>query len=106
MPKNEFEHHQPRQIDKRKHHRAGFSEDVQEKRKDRVSFKNYVRQIREQELASEEEQWIVERNDGENSLWEEIAGPFTSEPDAFDMMDELLETAGQNEQFRITRLEE
>ena len=45
-----LEHHQPRKIDKKKHRRRGFSEDVQDKRQQRVGFKNYLRQIEEEEL--------------------------------------------------------
>lgn len=52
---NEFDtgHHQPRSIDKKKHHRKGYSEDVDAKRHSRVNFKRYVRQLEEQLLDEE-----------------------------------------------------
>ena len=55
MPKRDFDeqhHHQPRRTDKKKHHRRGFSEDIQDKRAARVGFKNYLRQVKEEELSS------------------------------------------------------
>ena len=44
---------QPRKKDKKKRHSRGFSEDIQDKRAQRVSFKKYVRDIHEQELEDE-----------------------------------------------------
>jgi hypothetical protein len=53
MPKKEqVDHHQPRKHDKKKHHRRGFSEDIQDRRQARVGFKNYLRQIEEEELSA------------------------------------------------------
>ena len=40
----------PRKVDKRKHHRPGFSEDVQDRRQARVQFKQYLRQLEESQL--------------------------------------------------------
>ena len=51
MPKIDLtDHHQPRRPDKKKHHRRGFTEDVQDKRAARISFKRYVQQLEEDEL--------------------------------------------------------
>lgn len=54
MSKNEYDHHQPRQLNKGKKHSRGFSEDVQENRQNRVSFKNYLRQVKEEELENDD----------------------------------------------------
>lgn len=45
----------PKHIDKKKHHRKGFSEssDHQVVRKQRVGFKQYLREIEEQELEDD-----------------------------------------------------
>ena len=42
-------HHKPRKKDKKKHHSRGFNEDAQETRKSRISFKKYMRSIREEQ---------------------------------------------------------
>lgn len=39
---------QPKRKDKKKRHGKGFSEDIQDRRAQRVSFKRYVREIEEQ----------------------------------------------------------
>lgn len=39
-----------RKVDKRKHHRRGFSDDVQDKRHQRINFKKYIQQVEESEL--------------------------------------------------------
>lgn len=39
-----------RKKDKKKRHGRGFSEDIQDKRAQRVSFKKYIREIEESEL--------------------------------------------------------
>lgn len=39
-----------RKKDKKKRHSRGFSEDIQDKRAQRVSFKKYIREIEESEL--------------------------------------------------------
>ena len=49
----ESEHHQPRKIDKKKHHRAGFSEDARDNRKAKIGFKNYMRQLEEETLEQD-----------------------------------------------------
>jgi len=38
---------------KQKFHKRGFSEDVQDKRKARINFKNYVRQLEEDTLEED-----------------------------------------------------
>lgn len=107
MPKKEFDHHQPRSLDKRKRHRAGFTEDVQDVRKNRISFKNYVRQIDNESFETEtfaKESWVVEVRDEEN-YWEEVAGPFLIEEDAWDELDILNEVAEDGVQYRVTKVE-
>lgn len=39
---------QPRKKDKKKRHSRGFSEDIQDKRAQRLSFKKYVRKVEEE----------------------------------------------------------
>lgn len=61
MPKrhvelDELQYHKPRKVDKRKHHRPGFSEDIQDKRKVRVGFKRYLQEIEERLLDEEIEE--------------------------------------------------
>jgi hypothetical protein len=47
---NDYLEIQPaRQLDKKKRHKNGFSENVQDTRKLRINFKNYMRQIEEDE---------------------------------------------------------
>lgn len=46
-------HHQPRTIDKKKHRKAGFSEDARDNRQSRINFKRYVQEL-EEELLDEE----------------------------------------------------
>jgi hypothetical protein len=54
MPRNTDEtHHQPRKIDKKKKHRRGFSEDVQDNRHSRISFKRYLQEVEEMEVDDE-----------------------------------------------------
>jgi hypothetical protein len=50
-----FDHHQPRVKDKKKRHRAGYSDEVVESRATRISFKNYVRQLEEEMLEDEDD---------------------------------------------------
>lgn len=47
------DHHRPRKIDKKKHHRKGYSEDVQDKRNSRLNFKRYLLEMEEQLLDKE-----------------------------------------------------
>jgi len=53
-PKNDFEddfgHHKPRNLDKKKRRKAGFSEDRAANRQARIGFKNYLRELEEDEL--------------------------------------------------------
>ena len=49
----EIEHHMPRIIDKKKRHKDGFSEEIQDKRVSRISFKNYVRQLEEEMMEDD-----------------------------------------------------
>lgn len=52
----EFEsdsHHKPRKIDKKKHHRRGYSEDIQDKRHSRINFKRYLLELEEELLDNE-----------------------------------------------------
>ena len=49
----ETAHHKPRTIDKRKHHRKGYSEDVDAKRHSRISFKRYLLEMEEKLLDDE-----------------------------------------------------
>lgn len=57
MPKQQFEEYgqQPRKADRKKKHRRGFSEDIQDSRAQRVNFKRYVRELEEQQLEDYEE---------------------------------------------------
>lgn len=49
----ETDHHKPRKPNKKKYHRKGFSEDIQDKRQMRVSFKRYLRELEEELLDDE-----------------------------------------------------
>lgn len=64
MPKNEeYLHHQPRVIDKKKRVKVPDADAVLENRGNRVNFKNYLRQIKEQETldASTQQEWGIKR---------------------------------------------
>ncbi len=50
--KQEFEHHQPRKVDKKKRHAKGFNEDAVDQRHNRINFKKYLEQV-EQDLAED-----------------------------------------------------
>ena len=53
MPKNEeYLHHQPRKVEKKKKQR--FNEDAPETRHSRINFKNYIRQLEEEELLEDD----------------------------------------------------
>lgn len=58
LVENEYEsqHHQHRVKDKKKRHRAGYSDEIVESRATRVSFKNYVRQLEEQLLEDNQDE--------------------------------------------------
>lgn len=47
------EHHKPRKIDKKKRHRAGFTDDVKETRQVRIGFKNYLKDLEAKELEED-----------------------------------------------------
>ena len=53
-PKKEFQddtgHHKPRNLDKTKRRKAGFSEDKAANRQARIGFKNYLRELEEEDL--------------------------------------------------------
>jgi hypothetical protein len=51
-----------KRTDKRKHHRRGFNEDVSDRRATRVNFKNYLRELKEEELAEEIDDVLDELN--------------------------------------------
>lgn len=55
LGKADFEttHHKPRTLDKKKKHRRGFSEDKQDNRQSRISFKRYVQELEEDRLDDE-----------------------------------------------------
>lgn len=64
MPKNEeYLHHQPRVIDKKKRVNVPDADAVLENRGNRVNFKSYLRQIQEQETldAEEHQEWGIKR---------------------------------------------
>lgn len=46
-------HHVPRPHKKTKKHQRGFSEDAADKRRARVNFKNYLRELEEEELLED-----------------------------------------------------
>lgn len=46
-------HHVPRPHKKQKKHQRGFSEDVADKRRARVNFKNYLRELEEELLEDD-----------------------------------------------------
>lgn len=46
-------HHRPRNIDKKKHRKRGFNEDSRDNRQSRVNFKRYVRELEEDLLDDE-----------------------------------------------------
>ena len=97
-----FEHHKPRKIDKRKRHHPGFTEDVQEKRATRLTFKNYVRGL-EDTLAEEEgEDWAVQSRSGDGD-WKELA-VFVTEEEAEEALIEYEETDPSDTQYRIERV--
>lgn len=80
------DHHQPRRVDKKKHHRPGFSEEIQDNRKTRISFKNYVRSLEEDDVDSEYQEWVAEQFDGDD--WFEL-GRAASEVDAQIIIDDV-----------------
>lgn len=108
MAKTDYEHHLPRVIDKSKRQRGAFDEAVLDKRKNKISFKNYVRQLEEDELEEEltGEGWIVEEGMTYQSdtHWTEVAGPFTNEDDAQEMLRDFEKVADEDTVYRITKV--
>jgi hypothetical protein len=102
---DDFYSHQPRKLDKKKHHARGFNEEIHDQREQRVNFKNYIRQLREQEVADDEgEEWLVERGvmfDGEVK-WTEIES-FLSEQEAMDSVEDYRETDTYGDEYRVRR---
>lgn len=97
---------QPRKLDKKKRHSRGFSEDVHDERAQRVNFKNYIRQLREQESTADEEyeEWLVERGveyDGE-IRWTEIES-FLTEQEAEESAEEQREMDTYGDLYRVRK---
>lgn len=44
-----FDSRPKRTLDKRKHHRNGYNDDTQDKRRARINFKNYMRELEEEQ---------------------------------------------------------
>jgi hypothetical protein len=56
MPKNEeYLHHQPRKIEKKKRQPGRFNEEAEGGRQTRINFKSYIRQIKEEELLADDD---------------------------------------------------
>jgi hypothetical protein len=94
-----------RRIDKKKHHSRGFNEEALDQRAQRINFKNYIRQVREEEYSSEAgEEWVVERGVkfDEDVQWTEIAS-FLSEQEAEDHADEQREFDTYGDEYRVRR---
>lgn len=49
------DHHKPRKIDKRKHHKKGYHEDAPDMRKHRVNFKRYLNSLKESDSYLDDE---------------------------------------------------
>lgn len=88
---SEYEHHIPRTIQKNKKKKVFNEEATLENRGSRVSFKNYIRQVREDELDEEQSttEWTVMRGvkDYEDTWWSEVA-TFPSEEEAEEYADD------------------
>lgn len=90
---SEYEHHQPRTIQKNKKKKVFNEEAALENRGSRVSFKNYIRQLEEDEIQTESEggEWAVKRGifyeDGSEE-WAEMA-IFLTEEEAQEEADNL-----------------
>lgn len=87
----DYEHHQPRVIVKKKKQKLFNEEAVLETRGSRVSFKNYIRQLEEDEIDEEHNasEWVVKRGvkDYDDTIWHEVA-TFPSEEEADEYADE------------------
>jgi hypothetical protein len=103
---SEYEHHQPRAGIKKKQ-KVYNEEAVLESRGSRVSFKNYIRQLREEEIAQEGngEEYAVHGgiiDDGGDFIGKELA-VFVTEDEAQDEVDRLydLEPEGSSKVYRV-----
>ena len=90
----EYEHHQPRPVANKKKTKT-FTEDTLESRGSRVSFKNYMRQLKEEEISAEADgsEWAVLRGieeDGHFRLSE--VAVFLSEEEAQEEVDKLSDS--------------
>ena len=103
---DDFYSYQPRKIDKKKHHARGFNENIHEEREQRVNFKNYIRQIREQEHSesADYEEWVVERGvKFEDEIkWTEVES-FLTEKEAKDSAEDYRETDTYGDEYRIRK---
>jgi len=103
---DEFYSHQTRKIDKKKRHSRGFSEDIREERAQRVNFKNYIRQLREEESAEADsyEEWIVERGiqSDDEIIWSELES-FLTEHEAEDSAEDYRETDVYGDIYRVRK---
>lgn len=104
---SEYEHHQPRTIIKKKKQKVYNEEAILENRGSRVSFKNYIRQLHEEEIAEEANgnEWAIYSGfldeDGEFKGAElEV---FLSEEEANEEVDRLydLEPEDSDTVFRV-----
>ena len=100
-----FYNEKPRKIDKKKHHGKGFTEEALDTRVHRINFKSYVQQVREEELSTITEEWVVERGVmfGEEVQWSEIES-FESSNDAEDSAEDHRETDTYGDQYRVRRV--
>ncbi len=95
MSKLDFEHHQPRNLTKGKKHSRGFSEDIDEQRRNRVSFKSYLRQVKEEELEQADEVLSTEGaalTDADKKLILEEFREWADGAEPFDCADGELQT--------------
>lgn len=106
---SEYEHHAPRVINKSKKTRNGINEEANVKRQNRISFKNYIRQVEEQTVDTfSEDTWVVERgvllNEGDKFLtWNEIAA-FADEQEAMDESDRCRDIESGEAVFRARQV--
>lgn len=96
-----------KRLDKKKHHSKTFNEDVLENRGNRVNFKNYLRQIKEQEEQDVQEEWAVIRiimlEDGD--VERQQMSVFLSEDEAEAEADDLQDKDGdENVMYKVELL--
>lgn len=99
-------HHQPRKIDKKKKSKVFNEETTLENRGGRVSFKNYLNQVREEEAEKEFDanEWIVEEeisyhNNDVHEIFKSEVEICLNEEEARRTMEELQE---QNPDIRYS----